>query len=121
MNLLKKHITNLKYLFIVCFMIGGLYTGFGLLEGILGLGSGVVVITMLDKDYSECMLIEAGRIIGTQLIIGIAAYIAGFNYLTLLLFTFAVAFGLHYMYNHYKVLQELWGFYLIICFLFTLG
>ncbi|MGL5066466.1 MAG: FUSC family protein [Sarcina sp.] len=121
MNLLKKHITNLKYLFIVFFMIGGLYAGFGLLEGILGLGSGVVVITMLDKDYSECMLIEAGRIIGTQLIIGIAAYIAGFNYLTLILFTFAVAFGLHYMYNHYKSAPRTMGFLFNYMFLVYFG
>ncbi|MGL4763057.1 MAG: FUSC family protein [Sarcina sp.] len=121
MNLLKKHITNLKYLFIVFFMIGGLYTGFGVLEGILGLGSGVVVITMLDKDYSECILIEAGRIIGTQLIIGIAAYIAGFNYLTLILFTFAVAFGLHYMYNHYKSAPRTMGFLFNYMFLVYFG
>jgi hypothetical protein len=98
-------------------MIGGLYTGFGLLEAILGLGCGVVVITMLDKDYSECMLIEASRIIGTQLIIGIAAYIAGFNYLTLILFTFAVGFGLHYMYNHYKSAPRTMGFLLNYMFL----
>ena len=110
LNLLKKHITNLKYLFIVFFMIGGLYTGFGALEGILGLGTGVVVITMLDKDYSECMFIEATRIIGTQIIIGIAAYIAGLNYLTLIIFTFAVAFGLHYMFNHYKSMPRTMGF-----------
>lgn len=91
-------------------MIGGLYTGFGALEGILGLGTGVVVITMLDKDYSECLFLEAARIISTQVIIGIAAYIAGLNYLTLIIFTFAVAFSLHYLYNHYKSMPRTMGF-----------
>lgn len=121
MNLLKKHITNLKYLFIVFFMIGGLYTGFGALEATLGLGSGVVVITMLDKDYSECMILESVRIIGTQLLIGIAAYIARFNYLTLILFTFAVTFGLHYMYNHYKSAPRTMGFLFNYMFLIYFG
>ena len=118
--MLKKHILNIKFLSLIIFMTAGMYAVFGEVAGIIGLCSSIVVMTMLDKDYSTCIISESIKIILTQIIIGICAFIANINYLTLILFTFVVTFVLHYGFTHHKKTPRSTGFlmlYMILVYL----
>ncbi|MGL5411603.1 FUSC family protein [Cetobacterium sp.] len=77
---------------------------------LIGLTTGVISLTMFDKDYSDRLVVEGIKTIIIQLLVGVAAYYAGYNYISLIVISLILIFVIYILFTHNGKVSRVKGF-----------
>lgn len=114
-----KHLLAIKLFLTLIFMTIFLYKSFGIGGAVLGICGTLMIINMLDKDFSNCMIKEYFIILFTQLFVVVLSKVASINYISLGISTILLSLIINKVFICYQKSPRTIGFlllYLIIIY-----
>lgn len=118
----EKYIFAFKATLIFLIPIFAMYIYKGKIAILIGLTTGIIGLTMLDKDYSGRFIIESIKTIIMQLLVGVAAYYASYNYIALIIISLVLIFVIYILFTHNGKVSRVLGFlmtYVILIYITT--
>lgn len=112
----KDKVVGGKYIFAfkasLAFVIPifAMYIYKGKIAILIGLTTGVISLTMFDKDYSDRLIVEGIKTIIIQLLVGVAAYYASYNYISLIIISLVLIFVIYILFTHNGKISRVKGF-----------
>ena len=95
-----KYIIAFKSFMTIICITGSMYIYKGKLGLVLGFIAAYISILNFDKNFKGRFLIEAIKIILIQMLIGISAYFASYNYISCVIISFIIIFIIYYIFTH---------------------